>query len=162
MPFTTDKHCTIKREAFCIMEVERELISIRENETCTIKVCQTLFMLHVVCKKHLDSSDLRRNLLEIVELIKAYEIKYLLGDVRSLHYMKMEDANWLIATILPAMKVCTLQKWARVESSNSMIELNSLQLKNKLEFEEACKQELQFESFVDEESALHWLLFSEE
>ncbi|WP_299759277.1 hypothetical protein [uncultured Pontibacter sp.] len=144
------------------MEVERELVVLKDNERCTIKVCQTLSILHIVCKKHFENKELRQNLLEVMELIKAHKIRYFLGDVRSLHYMKMEDANWLSTTILPVMKICSLQKWARVENPNSMIELNSLQLKHKLEFEETCKHELQFESFVDEESALHWLLFSEE
>jgi hypothetical protein len=144
------------------MEAIKELIVIKDNEHCKMKICLEQSILNVVCKSHHESEELRKNLLELMEIIKAYRIKYLLGDVRSLHYLKVEDSNWLLSNIIPAMKACSLQKWARVENPCSMMELNSLQLKHKLEFEDACRNELQFESFVDEESALHWLLHGDD
>jgi hypothetical protein len=138
---------------------EEKVIVVMESDLCTIKVNQSLSLLVVYCKRHIESSQMRQNFMDMLDIAAAYKIKYLMGNVRALHYLKMDDANWLWDSILPTLRASTILRWARVEDPVSMVELNSLQIKKRLEAEGVNESELQFESFVDEESALHWLLY---
>lgn len=140
-------------------EEQEDVIVLKESETCIIKVNLPLSVLTVYCKRHMESKQIQQTLLDMLEIVETYDIRYLMGDVRALYYLKVEDANWIWDNILPIVKTSSVIKWARVENPSSMVELNSLQIKQKLQEEGTLKSELQFETFVDEESALHWLLY---
>lgn len=135
---------------------------VKDDPVCSIKLDLTHAMLVVYCKQHMESEKLQQNILAMLDLIYTYKVKYLLGNLRALHYLSVKDANWLWDCIVPAVKASSVVKWARVEDPSSMLELNSLQIKARLEAENTPKSVLQFEAFVDEESALHWLLEEEE
>ncbi|WP_266204782.1 hypothetical protein [Pontibacter kalidii] len=141
---------------------KEKVIVVKETDVCTIKVDLSLSLLTVYCKQHMEGHEVRQNMTDMLVIVDTYKLRYLLGNVRALHYLKLEDANWLWNTLLPTLRASTVLKWARVEDPFSMVELNSLQVKKRLETEGVAKSELQFESFVDEESALHWLLYSDE
>ena len=142
------------------MEADQEtkVIVVREDDTCYIKVDLTRSMLTIYCKEHLESEEVRQNLMQVLEIIHTYQLKYLLGNVRALHHLNIGDANWLWDHIMPRLKASTVVKWARVEDPFTMMDLNSLEVKRKLETENTLTSELQFETFFDEESAIHWLL----
>ena len=142
------------------MEAEREtdVIVVREDATCSIKVDLTLSMLTIYCKQHLESEEVRQNLVQVLDIIDSYQLRYLLGNVRALHYLNISDANWLWDCIIPRLKASTVVKWARVEDPHSMMDLNSLEVKRRLADEGTQAGDLQFESFFDEESAIHWCL----
>lgn len=142
------------------MEAEEKdiLIVVKEDELCTMKINLSISLITFYCKQHLNSEQVRQNLLEMLQQVRKYEIKYLMGQVRALHYLSIEDANWLWNKVMPELKASTIIKWARIEEPNSMLELNSISIKSRLEVEGTQVSELQFEAFLDEESALHWLL----
>ncbi|MCX2741125.1 hypothetical protein [Pontibacter anaerobius] len=131
---------------------EEKILVLREDELCTIKVDLSISVLFVNCKQHMEQQDLRERFLEMLVIVDTYQVKYLLSNVRAMHYMKVEVTNWLSGTIIPCIKSSPLLKWARIEQPSSMMELNSIQLKKE------CGNDFQFESFLEEESALHWLL----
>ena len=134
---------------------EEKILILKEDELCTIKVDLSASVLFVTCKQHMEQQELRERFMAMLQIVNTYQVKYLLSNVRVMHYMKLEDTNWLSGTVIPGMKASPLIKWARIEQPSSMMEINSLQLK------EAFGNEFQFESFLEEESALHWLLYVE-
>ncbi|MDX5437705.1 MAG: hypothetical protein LPK03_10950 [Pontibacter sp.] len=142
------------------MEAEEKdiVIVVKEDELCTMKINLSISLITFYCKQHLNSEQVRQNLLEMLQQVRKYEIKYLMGQVRALHYLSIEDANWLWNKVMPEMRASTIIKWARIEEPSSMLELNSIFIKNRLKEEGTQESELQFDSFLDEESALHWLL----
>ncbi|AKD03898.1 hypothetical protein POKO110462_03050 [Pontibacter korlensis] len=145
------------------MESEQEKkVVLQDNERYKIEVDITNSILYVKCRKHLEADALHAKYLSILDIINTYKLKYLLTDVRSIHHLNLKDASWLISNVIPAMKDSTLLKYARLEDAGSMLHLNSMHLKCKLDTETPEARVLQFETFVDEESALHWLLNEEE
>ncbi|OKL38423.1 hypothetical protein [Pontibacter flavimaris] len=138
---------------------EKEKVTlVKENSDYTIKVYLSLSLLTLHCKRHMGSEEVRQTCMALLEIVDAYKVKYLMSNARALHYLSMEDANWVWNHTLTALRASTILKWARVEGPASMVELNSLQVRRRLEAEGVKASELQFESFVEEESALHWLL----
>lgn len=139
-------------------EQERNIIVVKETELCTISVDMTLSIIKAYCKQHMEGEEMRQNLLALLDLIHVFKPKFILGNVRALHYLDLQDSNWFWQKIVMSLRGSSVVKWARIEDPHSMVELSTMQIRLRLEEEGIAKSELQFDAFPDEESALHWLL----
>ncbi|RIJ34401.1 hypothetical protein D1627_15905 [Pontibacter oryzae] len=134
------------------------MIIAEEDQLYTVQVDLEQSLLQVRFKQHLEGSALRERLLTIKNLINTYKLRHLLKDVREIYFIKLEDANWLAENFIPDLKKSKLLRYARIEKEGSLLQLNSIQLQSKIRDESLMYSPLQFETFVEAESALHWLI----
>ncbi|TPE43091.1 hypothetical protein [Pontibacter mangrovi] len=135
------------------VQTEEKVILVKDDELCTMKINVTRSLFSFYCKKHLESEQIRQNFMLMLNLVHTYKIKYVMGQARALHHLNAQDNHWLCTNIIPKVEASTVLKWARIEHPNSMLEFNSNQIKQKLN----KTGKVQFQSFMDEESALLWL-----
>lgn len=138
-----------------------KIITAEEDELYIAQVDLEHLLLHVRFKQHLEGIELRKRLLQIKDIVNTYKLKYLLKDVREVYFIKLEDSNWIAENIIPSLKTSSLLRYARIEKEGSLMQLNSIQLQKKIRTEFTECSPLQFEPFVETESALHWLLSQE-
>ncbi|MEJ8801251.1 hypothetical protein [Pontibacter sp. H249] len=132
---------------------------IAEDEFYRVEMHETTSMLYVHWKCHLEGDALREKFLTILKLIKNFKPRRWLGNAKATYYTTVQDARWLFEEFIPILVSSSVNKYARVETANSLLLLDSLRLQEKLEsLPNMATGTFEFSFFTDEEQAYTWLL----
>ncbi|MDX5421032.1 MAG: hypothetical protein LPK14_02175 [Hymenobacteraceae bacterium] len=115
-------------------------------------------LLYVLWKHHLEGEALREKYLALLSIVQKFKPKAWLGNARAMYYTTVQDARWLFEHFLPTLIESSIVRYARLESPQSLLMLDSMKLQDRIsQLAQGAAGHLEFKFFTDEGLALGWL-----
>ncbi|WP_299826341.1 hypothetical protein [uncultured Pontibacter sp.] len=137
---------------------ESDIIVVAEDDFYRVEVHEKPSLLYVHWKCHLEGDILKDKFLMLLKLIDKFKPERWLGNAKATYYTTIQDARWLLEEFIPVLVKSSVLRYARVETANSLLLLDSLNLQEKLRSRPPIHSEtFEFRYFTDEAQAYTWL-----
>ena len=135
-----------------------DITLVADDNIYLVEMHQSTSMMHVHWKQHVEGELLKEKFQALLNIIKRFKPKRWLGNARAMHYTTIQDARWFFRTLLPQLIESSVMRYARIETRNSLMALDSMNLQDWLNsLPEGDKAPFEFRFFYEEEPALEWL-----
>ncbi|WP_439881100.1 hypothetical protein ACSX1A_18395 [Pontibacter sp. MBLB2868] len=133
-------------------------ITILEDQVYKVDIHLAESLMHVTWKQHIEGDLLQEKFLQLLDIIRRFNPRNWFGDARATHYITIQDAKWLLLNFIPSLIESSVLKYARLESTNSLMVLDSMSLQDKINALPQNKAgSFEFRFFTDEDQAHQWL-----
>lgn len=131
---------------------------VADDNEFRVEIHEDPSMMYVLWKCHVEGELLKEKFQALLGIIIQFKPQKWLGNAKASYYTTVQDARWLFKTFLPKLIGSSVSRYARVETKNSLMALDSMHLQDKLEeLPEEERGEFKFKFFTDEPPALEWL-----
>lgn len=138
--------------------LDRNTRLIADDDCYRVEIHQSTSLMYVLWKCHLEGDALREKYLALLQMANTQKPNCWLGNARAMYYTTLQDAKWIFEYFLPILIKSSIKKYARLESPQSLLILDSLHLQDKInDLAQQTTGELEFQFFTDEELAMDWL-----
>lgn len=132
---------------------------VAEDQFYRVEIHESTAIIYVFWKCHLEGDILKEKFMMLLSLIRKFKPRRWLGNATATYYTTIQDARWLFEEFIPALIDSSVLRYARVETPNSLLLLDSLSLQDKLDSLPKDKAErFEFRFFTDEDQAYQWLV----
>lgn len=130
-----------------------------DDQDFRVDIKDRLSLIYIYWKRHLEGDALREKYLILLRLIRKYKPKRLLSNARTMYYTTVQDARWLFEQFLPMLIESSVTRYARLESPQSLLMLDSMTLQDRINLlAQGGEAALEFRFYTDEEQAVDWLV----
>jgi hypothetical protein len=131
---------------------------VAEDTVYRVEIHEEPSMMYVLWKCHIEGEELKERFQTLLGIIKQFKPQRWLGNAQASYYTTIQDARWLFNTFIPNLIGSSITRYARVETRNSLMALDSINLQDKLNsLPEEEKGEFEFKFFTEEPPAKEWL-----
>lgn len=99
---------------------ELKMLAIPLNDCVEARLGERTDFISVKWLRHPTSAEFRANNYLLVDLLLAYECRWLLSDTRTIPYLELADQHWLIEQLIPLLSPTSFKRHACVVSQISM------------------------------------------
>lgn len=131
---------------------------IADDEEHLVKIDQENAMMYVYWKRHIEGELFKDKFKGLLKIIGRFRPVRWLGNAQATHYTTVQDARWFLNHFLPQLVDSSISRYARVETRNSLMLLDSLNLQEKLaNLSNGHPENFEFRYFTEEPQAFEWL-----
>lgn len=137
---------------------EQNILVVADDQVYRVEMHEKASLMHVFWKCHVEGEVLKEKFQKLLELIVVFKPTRWLGNAKATHYITMQDARWLLLHFFPSLICSSVSKYARLESTASLLVLDSMSLQDKINsLPENSAEAFEFRFFTDEDQAHQWL-----